>query len=161
MPMSNYITDAAINWTLEDINYESIDLRKKQEIVDRASADFEADMSQKFIVPLLSSDGSAFSNAPLFARNKVVNAMRSKIREIIGYDKNRNITGIIESTEKFINVHGLEYKEQLKSLLNPKISYGFKLQDQAVDSQSPVQHLGLARSDNSTDPNVPDGNGFW
>lgn len=155
MALTIYLKDEQYNWLLADLNF-ACDEAKKREILERAVGDMEADLSEKFVVPLINKDGGAYSTCQAFARNKIVNALKAKIREIIGYDKNRNLTGTIESTEKFLNVHGIEYKDQLKGLMNPRIAYGFQLQDQAQDAVEPVQHLGLARADNTVDPLTED-----
>lgn len=157
MPMSQYIDDENYGWVLQDLNYQDCDSRKKKEILDRAVGSLEADLARKYVVPLVAADGSAYPNAPVWARNKVLNCLKAKIREIIGFDKNRNLTGAIESTEKFINVHGIEYKGEIKTMLEPMIDFGFKLLFQAENAQTPVQHLGLARANNTADPFDDDG----
>jgi hypothetical protein len=161
MAFSIYISDQSYGWVLQDLNYSDSESAKKLEIIQRAVGDFEADMAQKFVVPLQTKTGTAYSLSPSFAQNKVLNAIKDKIREIIGYDKNRNLTGTIDSTEKFLNVHGEAYKKQIKDLLNPKIDYGFLMLDQAQDAQTPVQHIGLSKADNGTDPIGNSGSGFY
>lgn len=157
MAQNQYISKAQYDQTLNDLDYGSCEEVQRQDILDRATGDLEADLAQKFTVPLVPVTGGTYQSMLLatnqkFAVNKVLNAIKAKIKEIIGYDKNRTLTGTIESTEKFINVHGLEYKDQIRGLLNPMIVYGFALQGQAVDAQNPVQHLALSKADNKTDP---------
>jgi hypothetical protein len=152
MAQNQYIKRENFDWILQDLNFESCDEPKKKEILDRATGDLEADLSRKFIVPLIERFGGGYTATPQFAQMKVLNALKAKIKEVIGFDKNRTLTGTIDSTEKFINVHGIEYKDQIKGLLDPMIDYKFKLLNQAEESQTPVQHLGLARANNSTDP---------
>jgi hypothetical protein len=162
MYVSKYIDSESFEWILHDLNYQDCDARKKSEILKRAVGSFESDMAKKFVVPLLADNGSPYANSPEWARNKVLNCLKAKVREILGYDKNRQLTGTIESTEKFINIHGIEYKEEIKTLLDPMIDFGFKLLKQAEDAQTPVQSLGLARANNSVDPDEPDGRaGLW
>lgn len=156
MSSNQYIDQVDYDSVLQDLDVV-LDENKKRNLLDRATADLEADLSQKFIVPLTPALGGTYLSMKhnlnqRFAPNKVLNALRAKIKEIVGFDKNRQLTGTIESTEKFINVHGIEYKDQLKTLLNPMIVYGFLLQNQAVDAQTPVQHLGLAKADNKANP---------
>ena len=159
MAQNQYITKTQYDVVLNDLNMQVCDDAKRQYILDRATGDLEADLAQKFVVPLVPAAGGAYSTAPQYARNKVLNALIAKIREIIGYDKNRTLAGTIDSTEKFINVHSIEYKDQIKGLLNPKIDYKFLLLDYADDAQVPVQHLGLSRADNKVDP-FSDTDGF-
>lgn len=162
MSYNQYITQEQFDAVLKDLD-AALSETQKQDLLDRATGDLEADLAQKFIVPLVPTAGGTYLQMTKnlnqkFAPNKVLNAMRAKIKEIFGYDKNRTLTGTIESTEKFINVHGIEYKEQIKGLINSMIVYGFKLQPQAEDAQTPVQHLGLSKANNRTDP-FDDSNG--
>lgn len=157
MAQNQYITVTQYQGLLADLDYAECDDAKQQDLLDRATADLEADLSKKYTVPLTPFLGDTYlamqgDPSRRWATNKVLNAIKSKLREIIGYDKNRNLTGVIESTQKFINVHSLEYKEQIKVLLDNDIVFGFVIQSYANDSQSPVQSLGLARSDNDVDP---------
>lgn len=152
MAANQYLTQVQFKNILSDLNLESLEESRQVDLLARATGDLEADLSRKYVVPLISALNVSYVASPTFARNKVVNAMRAKVKEIIGYDKNRELTGSIESTEKFINVHGIEYKDQLKTLLDPMIDFGFLLLIQAQDSQTPVQHIGLSRADNRSDP---------
>jgi hypothetical protein len=159
---NQYITREQFESTLADLNYEA-SASKKIELLDRATADLEADLSKKFVIPLAPSAGGSYASmlqnpATKFAVSKVLSALKSKIREIIGYEKNRNLTGTIESTEKFINTASIEYRDQIRGLLDPLINYNFKLQGQADDAQSPVQHLALSKGHNKTDPFSGGGN---
>jgi len=160
MAHNQYITSEQFQGILDDLNYETCEDGKKQRLLDRATADLETDLSKKFVVPLISVDGGAYSTCRQFARNKILNLMTCKVREIIGYDKNRTLTGTIDSTERFINVHGIEYKSQIKSLLDPMIDFGFALLVQAQNAQNPIQNLGLARADNRTYPIYYDDNNW-
>jgi hypothetical protein len=149
---SQYITRAQYDSILAEVNGDTMSAPSKDDLLERASADLEADLAEKFVVPLVGTTGSAYSTTPTFARNKILNAMKAKIKELFGYDKNRELTGTIESTERFLNVHGGEYKNQIKQILNNKVEYGFKRLDQADDAQSPVQHIALSKADNESDP---------
>lgn len=150
--VSQYITKAQFDLVLAEINADTMPQLSKDDLLDRSSADLEADLAEKFVVPLVSTTGGLYLSTPTFARNKVLNAMKAKIKELFGYDKNRELTGTIESTEKFINVHGMEYKAQIKQILNNKVEFGFKRLDQADDSQSPVQHIALSKANDDADP---------
>lgn len=157
MAQNQYMAQAQFEEVLKDLNYQSCEESVKKNLLDRATADLEADLAEKFIVPLTPRAGDTYAQmkidvARMYATNKVVNALRAKIKEIVGFDKNKNLTGTIDSTERFINVHGIEYKGQIAALLKQVIDYQFKLLSQAQDAQTPVQHLGLARADNGTDP---------
>jgi len=159
MAQNQYISKTKFDILLKDLNYDSCEESQKQDLLDRATGDLEADLSKKFYVPLVSVAGGAYTTCQSFAQNKVLNAMKAKIREIIGYDKNRNLTGTIESTQKFLNVHGIEYKDQMKGILDPLIVYGFKVLGQAENAQTPIQSLSLSKANNRTDPYGDDNGG--
>lgn len=122
----------------------------------RAVGDLESDLSEKFIVPLVKRGGGAFSLNAEHAKIKVYSALKAKMKELIGYDQNRNLTGTLEGTEKFLNVHGIEYSSIKKSLLNHKIDFGFELLDYSDDAQIPVQKLRLSRANNSESTEADD-----
>lgn len=155
MASNQYISQQVFDWLLADLDILECDELKKRDILDRATGDLEADLSEKFVVPLVNQTGGAYSTCQTFAKNKILNALKAKIREIIGIDKNRNL--VIDSTERFINTHGMEYKAQIKTLLDYKIDYGFKLLYQAENARNPIQYLGLARANNKVDPIEEDG----
>lgn len=148
---NQYITADQFSAVLDDLSYQEDDTTQ-QELLDRATADLESDLSQRFVVPLVSQDTGAYADAPSYARNRVLNMLKEKIREIIGYDKNKNLVGTIESTEKFINVHQIQYKEFLKGMLDPKIIYNFLMQTYAQNAIVPVQYIALSRADDETNP---------
>jgi hypothetical protein len=158
MAQNQYITKVQFDYIFTDLNYETSDETRKVELLDRATGDLEADLARKFVVPLIPQvSGMTYQQMLLqpnmkFAVNKVLNATKAKIRAIIGYEKNRNLTGTIDSTEKFLNVHETEYKECMKGLMDPMIDYGFLLLNQAQDAQTPVQHIALSKADNKIDP---------
>lgn len=152
MAQNQYITKQQLEWVFSDLNFDTCSEDKKQEMLDRATGDLEADLSKKFVVPLVAKANGPYLTAPQFARNKILNAMKAKVREIIGYQLNKTLVGTVDSSEHFINVHGLEYKAQMKGVLDPLIDYGFLLLDQAQEAQTPVQHIGLSRANNNVDP---------
>lgn len=152
MITSQYISDDQFQAILDDLNITDKDDAQQQELLDRAVADLEADLSERFVVPLIGAGFTPYTSAPAFARNKVINALKSKIRQLIGRDNNRNL--VIESTERYVDVHKLAYQDDVKSLLNPKIMYGFQLQEYAQGAVVPVQKLGLARADNELEVEV-------
>lgn len=153
MPSNIYITSQQFDFVLQDLNYD-VSQPNQQELLDRATGDLEADLAEKFVVPLEKYGGGAFSLCPQFSRNKVLNAIKAKIRQIIGVDQNRNL--VIDSTERYIDTHGRDYKQHIDKLLDHKIDYGFALINPAEDAREQVQHLGLARAYNNTDPNTED-----
>lgn len=154
MPSNQYITSQQFDVVLQSLNYQA-STTQQQEILDRATGDLEADLAEKFVVPLEYKGGGAFTACPAFAKMKVLNALKAKVRQIIGYDQNRNL--VIESTERFVDTHGRDYKDQIKVLLESKIDFKFRLLSQAEEAREAVQFLGLARSNNTTDPNEEDG----
>lgn len=153
---SIYITQEEFGYIFKELNYDQCDSRQRDDLLKRAVGDFESDMSEKFIVPLICKGGGAYTTAPQHARVKVYAALKAKIKELIGFDQNRNLTGTLEGTEKFLNVHGTEYTALKKSLLNHKIDYGFELLDYAEDAQIPVQKLRLSRAYNGESTEADD-----
>jgi hypothetical protein len=156
MAINPYITREQFEFVVRDLNYEG-GTDRMAELLARATGDLESDLARKFVVPLVPRGASRISSSPqaqnyAFANAKVLNAMKAKLRAIIGYDQNRNLTGTIENTEKFLNVHEIEYKNHIKDLLDNKIDFGFTLLGQAEDAQTPVQHLALSRANNDSDP---------
>lgn len=152
MPFNQYISEDSYDYVLNDLSIDTTDTDKTQEILDRATGDIEADLARKFVVPLVATDGGAYSTCPAFAKNKMVNVIKAKLREIIGYDKNRNLTGTMGSTDTFINVHGVEYTKQIKEMLDQEIEYGFKLNSQSEGTKVPINPMVLARANNDADP---------
>lgn len=155
MTPNQYITQDQIGYVFSELNYEMCDDRRKEDLVMRAIGDFESDMAEKFVVPLVGRD-VPYDSTPQYARVKVYAALKAKLKELIGYDQNKTLTGTAETTEKFLNVHGQEYTSLKKSIINHKIDYGFLLLDYAQDSQVPVQKLRLSRADNSESTEADD-----
>lgn len=160
---SIYITDAQYLAVLDalDIAYvdsQGVDLLDKFEILDRAVGDMEADLCERFIVPLQTDGSGDFSTAPAYAQNKILNTIKSKIRQIIGADKNRNL--VIDNTQRYIDLHQREYKEHITTLLDPKKLFGLALQSQAQGAVVPTQTVGLARANNRFRA-VPDRDGLF
>lgn len=147
---NDYITEAQFGGILDTLNIQNDSSIDQQDILDRATGDMESELVERFVVPLVAESGGAFSTAPSFARLKVLSALRAAIRRTIGQDKNVNI--VVESTERYIDLHDKAFKDHIKTLLDPKKHYGFKMQDQADGAIDPVQTIGLARADN--DPHV-------
>lgn len=151
-----YITREQVDFILADLDIKWDNMRdaRIKDLLERAVGDLESDLARKYVVPLVSKV-SPFLNSPQasnykFATAKVQNAMKAKVRAILGFDQQRNITGIIENTQKFLNTAETEYNAHIKDLLDPKIDFGFMLLSQAEDSQTPIQHLSLSRADNRT-----------
>ena len=121
-------------------------------ILARATGALEADLSKRFAVPLAPASGAGYpSVAPAFAVNLVTSAMIAKVKELLGSDNNKVAMGPIDSTEKFINVFSQEYKDILKTLLDPGVELGFAYARYAVDAKTPIQHIGLSKADNCID----------
>lgn len=152
-----YITDTEFADTLSDLEIQGQSDAKLQKLLDRTTGLVEGKLSKRFIVPLIAADGSAYSNAPAFARNLITNLFLASLRRIIGWDHNRNM--VVDSTQRFIDVHKTEQKEILDDLLDPSTETGFKLKAYAENSIGPIQTIGLARADNKPsledDPWVP------
>lgn len=144
---SQYITDDQYEQLLEALNVDfSGDDDRKQELLDRAVGDMEADLCERFIVPLVHESGGDYKLAPAYARNKVLNTLKCKIRQLLGQDNARNV--VVESTQRFIDVHEKPYTKSIETLLEAKKMFRFKLQEQAEGAVVPVQTVGLARADN-------------
>ena len=132
---------------------------EQNDLIDRAVGDLESDLVERFVVPLTALSGD-FKTAPIYAQQKVLNALKSKIRQIIGGDKQKNI--VIDSTERYIDLKLKEYKDHIKDLLNHKRDFKMKLQSFASDTAlQPVQTIGVARpSDKRTTEILSDEEGF-
>jgi hypothetical protein len=144
--VSPYITDEQFEEVTEPLNLELGD-RSRQELVDRAAAALEGALSERFIIPLVAEDGSAYKNAPAWCRNVVLSAIKAKIRQVAGADKNRNI--VVEAGERFIDLHKNEFDGYVASMLSPKKPFGFKLAVQAQGAITPIQSVGLGRARNN------------
>lgn len=149
-----YITDEQFARILSDLNVDSKTEAEQQDLFDRACGDMEGDLVMRFIVPLRSDVGTEFSQVPAYTKSKVLNVLRAKIRQCLGIDNNRNL--IVDNTQRYIDVHGKEYAEGLKALLDPKRDFKLRLQPQA-ESVMPVQTVGVARADNEPDYSYPAG----
>lgn len=154
---SQYITDAEFERILADLNVDSKEDDEKLDLITRAVGDMEGDLVMRFVVPLFGYDGGDYSTVPQYTRAKVLNALRAKIRALIGFDNNRNL--VIDSTQRYINTHEVEYQSCIKALLDPKRDFKLRLQDLAEDAVMPKQKVGIARADNEMtiedDPWVP------
>lgn len=116
---------------------------EQNELIDRAVGDLESDLVERFVIPLQALKGD-FASAPIYSKQKVLNALKSKIRQIIGGDKQKNI--VVDSTERFIDLKLKEYNAHIKDLLNHKRDFKMKLQEFASDTAvQPVQTIGVAR----------------
>jgi hypothetical protein len=159
---NQYINTFQFQDILSDLSVQ-LNTFKQQELLNRATGELERDLSKKFVVPLVFSSVGfevastvtiPYSTPPAqytFAVNVVLTTLKEKIREIVGYDKNRNLVGTIESTQKFLNIHGEQYSKMMKALVEDyEIDYGFQLQAWTVDAKTPIQHLALARGDDKT-----------
>ena len=162
-----YITREQVDFILADLNVEWGTMREARikDLLERAIGDLESDLARKFVVPLTAARSRHLSSPQAvnykFATVKVQNAMKAKIRAILGFDQNKQLTGVIETTEKFMNVAEGEYNSHIKDLLDPKIDFGFMLLAQAQDSQTPVQHLALSRANHDSEPYGRGGRGGW
>jgi hypothetical protein len=141
---SIYITDDQYDAILLSLNVTFTD-DTHFDVLDRAVADFEGDMVERFTVPL-AGVGVPFSSVADFARNKALNAMKAKIRQILGNDNARNV--VVESTQRYVDVQKSVYEDQKKALLDPKRIWGFQMQAQAQDAVTPIQSVGIARARN-------------
>ncbi len=143
-----YIKKDNFKKVLKDLNVDAtadggFDETEQNELLDRAVGEMESDLVERFIIPLLALAGS-FDTAPVYSRQKVLSTLKSKIRQIIGGDKQKNI--VIDSTERFIDLKLAEYNRHIKDLLNHKRDFKLKLQEFASDtSLQPVQTIGTAR----------------
>lgn len=143
-----YLSDAQFQVILKALNVDTMSDDEQQDLLNRATGDVETELCERFVVPLVADNAGAFNTAPVYAQQKVINALRAAIRKNLAEDKNANI--VVESTERFINVHEKAFEAHIKILLNPKKHYGFKMQSQADGAIDPVQTIGLARADNET-----------
>ena len=158
-----YITKDEFNEVLEDLNIDASEeggfsSKRQRKLLMRANGDLESALVERFIVPLVGTAGG-FEQAPEYARQKVLNALISKLRQLIGLDKQKNI--VIDSTERFIDLKKADYNGHVKDLLNHKRIFGFKLQRFANDGAlEPVQVIGVARSNNTRELVRTEDDGF-
>lgn len=142
---SIYITDDQFRKVLKQLNVE-LNEEGQQELIDRAAGALEAELVQRFLVPLQNKGGGQFSAAPPFARNIILTAIKSQIRSLIGVDQNRNV--VVEQGQRYIDLHKGEFNALMKCLLDPKREFGFQPQAQADGAITPIQSVGIARADN-------------
>lgn len=155
MPENQYITNGQFVRVLTKLNVESMSSEDQQDLLDRATAGLEADLADKFVVPLVTKTGSAYSECSEFGRNFILQTLMAKTRQLIGYDVNRAM--VIESTEKFIDTHGIEYNANIKKLHDDRVNFSFKILGQAQEAREEIQSIGLARPNNVTDNFSSDG----
>lgn len=147
MSASNtYITAPQFKGILDTLNIQNMDDVALQDILDRATGDVEAELCERFLVPLVAKGGGDYSTAPPFARQKVLNALRAAVKKVIGEDKAANV--VVDSTERYVDVNKASFDMHIKTLLNPKKHFDFSMQPQAEGSIDPIQSVGLARADN-------------
>ena len=91
-----YITKGNYVDLLTDLNIDSLADTKQNELLDRAVGEMESDLVERFVVPLEALSGP-FSTSPDYSRQKVLSTLKSKIRQIIGGDQQKNLT--VDSTE--------------------------------------------------------------
>jgi hypothetical protein len=142
---SIYITDDQFQAVLKPLNVKLSD-DDQQELLDRAVADLEGELVKRFAVPLLAGSGGAYESAKAYSRNIVLTAIKSRIKSLIGIDKNRNV--VVESGQRYIDLHKVEFEGRIKLLLDPTRKFDFQLQPQAEDAIDPIQSIGVARADN-------------
>ena len=131
---------------------------EQNDLIDRATGDLESDLVERFVIPLAALSGE-FKTAPVYSQQKVLNALKAKIRQIIGGDKQKNI--VIDSTERYIDLKLSEYNRHIKDLLNHKRDFKMKLQSFASDTAlQPVQTIGVARPDMTRTTEVSDDEEF-
>ena len=142
---SQYISSDQFEKVLKPLNI-ALNSEDAQELLDRATADLEAELVKRFVVPLQGAS-SAYAKAAPYSVNVVVTALKSKIKSLAGIDKNRNI--VLEQGQRFVDLHKGEFDSRMKLLLDPHRKFDFLLQPQAQDAMDPVQDIGgLARADN-------------
>lgn len=142
---SPYITDDQFRKILKPLNVTLGD-EDQQELVDRAEAALEAELVERFLVPLQKAGGGDFGSAPDYSRNIVLSAIKAQIRSLLGIDKNRNV--IVEQGQRYIDLHKGEFNGLMKALLDPKRDFKLALQAQAVGGLEPIQQVGIARANN-------------
>ena len=148
---SQYISQDQFNYIIRSLNVEDGSEVYCAMVLARATGALEADLSKRFQIPLVVAGGSTYSGGTGFASNLILSAMIAKIKELVGYDLNKTLTGTIDSTEKFINVYSIEYKDLVKTILDPGVVMGFQYAPFALDAKTPIQHIGLSKANNRTD----------
>lgn len=143
---SPYLSADQFEKVLKPLNL-NLSIEDKQELLDRATADLEAELVKRFVVPLVKAEGGTFEDAAGYSKNIVVTALKSRIKSVAGIDKNRNV--VVEQGQRFVDLHKQEFDGRIKLLLDPTRHFDFMLQPQAQDAIDPYQHIGIARADNS------------
>jgi len=158
-----YITKENYENLLSDLNLDTsatggFSAKEQNELLDRAVGDLESDLVERFIVPLDGLSGD-FTTAPSYSQQKVLNALKSKIRQLVGIDKQKNI--VIDSTERFVDLMLADYNRHKNDLLNHKRDFKIKLQSFANDTAvQPVQSIGTARPDSTRSLEIETEDGF-
>ncbi len=142
---STYITDEQFQDVLKTLDVVKT-TAEQQDILDRAVGEMEGELCERFVVPLRAKNGGPLVSAPAHSQMLLVNAVKAKVRQVIGGDAMRNI--VIESTQRLIDGNQTEFKRLINILNDPKKDFGLKLTSQASGSMEPVQKLGLGRADN-------------
>ncbi|MAD98810.1 MAG: hypothetical protein CMB99_15910 [Flavobacteriaceae bacterium] len=149
-----YITEAQFAQVLTDLNVNTTEadgygVTQQEDLIDRAVGDLESDLVKRFVVPLVATNGAEFStSAPYYTRQKVLNAIKAKIRQILGSDNQKNI--VIDSSERYIDLKKAEYTGHIKDLLDHEREFGLRLQSYASDgAKTPVQSVAISRPDDS------------
>jgi hypothetical protein len=153
-PFNQYITSDQYQWVLNLLNFDpdGTDTVGPQMVLDRATAEMESDLSKKYVVPIVNNDGTDYTNSPISSQNRILTLLMEKLRVLIGYDLNRNISLGGVTTEMFIKTHEDKYQEILKSFLDYRVPYGFLLQPFAQGAQDVVQGGALSKADNEMNP---------
>ncbi|MGZ3686696.1 MAG: hypothetical protein ACXWPM_00015 [Bdellovibrionota bacterium] len=142
---SIYLTDDQFQAVLKPLNVELSD-EEQQELLDRAVGDLEGELVLRFVVPLRSGAAGDYASAQAYSRNIVLTALKSRIKSLVGIDKNRNV--VVEQGQRYIDLHKIEFDGRIKMLLDPHRKFDFQLQPQAQDAIDPIQSIGVARADN-------------
>lgn len=143
---TQYLEEDELNEMFSDLSLDVLDEPKKQRVVSQAVGLLESALNKRFVVPLRTVGGVAYTSSPEFTRMKVEMAFRSAMSHVIAvkYMKGSDLNDLgtyAADQEKIFRGH-------CKDLLDYQNDFGLQLKPLAQDAQEPMQYVGIARSKN-------------
>jgi hypothetical protein len=142
-----YLSDAEIRKIYCAVNLDSLEDEDIQEDVNNATGDLESRLVSRFKIPLMAKGGGLLSTAPAMTVSKVKLAMKTSLRNIIAQEYMRNSD--LNQLGDYSQSQAKMLADHVKVLMNPESDLGLDLQVYAQDSMEPVQHIGIAKANNS------------
>lgn len=144
--ISSYLTSTELLSMFAEVNLDSLDEVKMQEVVSLGEGDMEGRLNKRFLIPLRAKNSSAITSAPIFAQQKIKIALRASIRNQIGteYLRNSDLNNLGDYADRQARI----LADQVKTFLDYQNDFGLELKPYAQDAVEPVQHVGIARANN-------------